>query len=89
MQAWDVRAVDIAKLALEAFVCDVVLLRRGHLARVLIVVLVDVIKQCCKLLTKLETQTASMAQVVHALQFLAGVGLIKIELVMGIVNSGH
>jgi hypothetical protein len=30
-----------------------------------------------------------MAQVVHALQFLAGVGLVKIERVMGIVNRGH
>jgi hypothetical protein len=45
VQAWDVRAVDVAKLALEAFVCDVVLLSGRHLARVLIIVLVDVVEQ--------------------------------------------
>jgi hypothetical protein len=67
VQAWDVRAVDVAKLALEAFVCDVVLLSGRHLARVLIIVLVDVIKQCWKRRTKLETQTTAMAQVVYTL----------------------
>jgi hypothetical protein len=66
----------IAKFALKAFVGDMILLGWRHLAGILIVMGVDVIKKGWKRWTKLEAQTTAVAQVVNASQLFARVGLI-------------
>ena len=76
MLAWCVGAIYVAKFALKAFVGDMILLSWRHLAGILIVVGVDVIKKGWKRWTKFEAQTTAMAQVVNASQLFARVGLI-------------
>ena len=85
----NIRAHDVTQFALEALVSNVILLSRRHLACILIVVRINVRKQRWKRRAKLKAQAATVAQVVHTLEFLAGVCLVEIERVMRIVNGGH
>jgi hypothetical protein len=74
---------------LEAFVNDVILLSRRHLARILIVVRINVGKQRWERRAKLKAQATTVTQVVHTLKLLASVSLVEIERVMWIVNCCH
>ena len=89
MELGDVRAVDVAELALEALVDDLVLLRRRHPAGVLIVVSVDHLEQRREGRAELEAQTASVAQVVDPRQFLADIGFVRVERMLRVVCGRH
>ena len=84
-----VRAIDVTKFALEAFVNDVVLLCGCHLARVLIIVNVDVRKKCWERRAKLEAQATSMTEVVHTLELVTSVCLVEIHRVFWVVCDCH
>ena len=84
-----VRTVDVAELALEALVDDLVLLRWGHPAGVLVVVLVDVGEERRERRAELEAELASVTQVVHPGELPANVGLVEVHRVMGVVRRGH
>jgi hypothetical protein len=83
----DVRAIDVAQLALETFVGNVVLLRRRHLARILIVMLIDVVEKRWKRWAELETQTTAMTKVVDTLKLVASVGLVEVQRMVGVVDG--
>ena len=89
VQFGNVRAHDVTQFALETLVSNVILLSRRHLACVLIVVRINVRKQRWERRAKLKAQSTSVAQVVHALELFASVGLVEIERVMRIVNCCH
>ncbi len=64
VQLGDVRTVDVAELALEALVDDLVLFGRGESAGVLVVVLVDHLEQRRERRAELEAEPTAVAQVV-------------------------
>ena len=74
-----VRAVDVAELALEALVDDLVLLGRRQPAAVLVVVAVDQLEQRRERRAELEAQPAAVTQVVDPRQLLAEVGLVEVR----------
>jgi hypothetical protein len=73
---WCVRAIYVTEFALKTLIGDMILLGWRHLASVLIVMGVDVIKKGWKRWTKLKAQTTAVAQIVNASQLFARVGLI-------------
>ena len=85
----NVGTVDVAELALEAFVDDLVLLGDRELARILIVVLVDKLEEGWKRRAVLEAQATPVAQVVNTRQFLAYVGLVEILRMFRVVGDRH
>jgi hypothetical protein len=84
-----VRAIDVTQFALEAFINHMILLRWCHLASVLVIVNVDVRKQCWKRWAEFEAQTTPMAEVVHTLEFMTGIGLVEVHRVVWIVCDCH
>jgi len=76
MLARCVWAIYVAKFALKTLIGDMILLGWRHLAGILIVMGVDVIKKGWKRWTKLKAQTTAVAQIVNASQLFARVGLI-------------
>ena len=89
MLVWRIRAIDVTQLALETFVDHVVLLGGSHLARILVIMHIDVREQCWERGAKLETQTTSMTEVVHTLEFVTGVCLVEVHRVIWIVRNCH
>ena len=85
----DVGAVDVAELALEALVDDLVLLGAGEPAGVLVVVAVDQLEQRRERGAELEAQPAAVAQVVHAGELLPEVGVVEVLGVVGVVGGRH
>ena len=84
--AGGVRAVDVAELALEALVDDLVLLGRRQPAGVLVVVPIDHLEQRRERRAELEAQPAAVAQVEDAGQLAADVGLVEVLRVLGVVG---
>ena len=89
VQPGDVRTVDIAKLAIEALVDDLILLGRCQATCILIVVLVDHLEQRRKCGAELEAETTAVAQVVDPRQLFACVCLIEVLRILRIVNGSH
>ncbi len=89
MQVRGVRAVDVAQLALEALVDDLVLLGGCQSAGVLIVVTVDHLEKRRERGAELEAQPAALAQVVDPGQFVADVGFVEVLRVLGVVDRCH
>ena len=89
VQLRDIWAVDVAEFALEALVDDLVLLSRGHSARVAVVVPIDHLEQRRERRAKLEAQPAAMTQVIDARQFPANVSFVEIERMLGVVRDRH
>ena len=85
MQLGDVGAVDVAELALEALVDDLVLLDGREPAGVLVLVLVDVREERGEGGAELEAETAPVAQVVDAGELLADVCLVQVLRVLRVV----
>jgi hypothetical protein len=84
-----VGAVDVAELALEALVDDLVLLRWSHRGRILFWICVDELEEGGERTTKLETESAPVAQVVDPSHLFSEVGLDKVLGVQGVVGGGH
>ena len=85
----DVRAVDVAELAVEALVDDLVLLAGGEPGRVLVVVRVDEREQRRERRAELEAEPAAVAEVVDPGQLAAEVGLVEVLRVERVVGGGH
>jgi hypothetical protein len=84
-----VGAVDVAELALEALVDDLVLLGWSHRRCILFWICVDELEEGGKRTAKLETESAPMAEVVDPSHFFSEVGLDKVFGVQGVVGGGH
>ena len=85
----DVGALDVAELALEALVDDLILLRPGEPAGVLVVVAVDEFEQRRERAAELRAQTAPVADVEDPCQLLADVRVVEVLGVMGVVGDRH
>ena len=89
VQTRDVGTIDVAQLALEAFVDDLVLLGDGELAGVLIVVLIDEFEESRERRAVLEAQTAAVAQVVHTRELGPNIGLVEVVRMVRVVRDRH
>jgi hypothetical protein len=85
--ARNVGAVDVAELALEAFVDDLVLFGDRQLSRVLVVVLVDELEERRERRAVLETQTTTVAEVVDTRQLFPNVGLVEVLRMVRVVGD--
>ena len=84
-----VRAVDVAELAVEAEVDDLVLLGGREPGRVLIVVPIDHLEQRRERVAELEAQPAAVTEVVDAGELLAEVTLVHVPRVERVVGRRH
>jgi hypothetical protein len=84
-----VGAVDVAELAVEAEIDDLVLLRRREPGRVLIVVLVDHLEQRRERVAELEAQPAAVTEVVDAGELLPEITLVHVPRVQRVVRGRH
>ena len=89
VQLGNVRAVDVAELALEALVDDLVLLGRCQASGVLVVVFVDHLEQRRERGAELETETTSVTQVVDPGQFLANIRLVEVDGILRVIRRCH
>ena len=84
-----VRAVDVAELAVEAEIDDLVLLVRREPRRVLIVVTIDHLEQRRERVAELEAQPAAVTEVVDAGELLAEITLVDVPRVERVVDGRH
>ena len=89
VQLGDVRAVDVAQLALETLVDDTVLLGGREAPGVLVIVGVDHLEQGRERGAEFEAQATAVTQVVDPCQFIADVCLVEILGMLRVVGSGH
>src|SRR3954465_2976581 len=85
----DVGALDVADLALEALVDDLVLLALGELGRVLVLVPVDEVEQRREAGAQVPAQPAPVTQVVDPGELVTQVGLVEVLRVPGVVRHRH
>jgi hypothetical protein len=74
---------------LEAFVCNLILLRWSHTSGILVIMCIDVIKQSRKRGAKLEAKFATVTDVVYAREFFTNVCFVEIKRILWVVCNGH